>query len=150
MESDNRFRAKLDDRTRRALVEDVAAGMDLNRAAEKYGVQPPSGWNLVIREAFRVAMRDLGLPGMRADEFLRHRSGGRATGGSVPSYGGRPADQDVGAGGATSLAEAALQAAAALQLLADAARPGPSTPSDNTPADEPQPFGRMVKEKQIN
>ncbi len=122
MESDNRFRPKLDEKARRALVEDVAAGMDLNRAAEKYGVQPPSAWNLVIRAALRLAMKELDLPGMRADEFLRHRAAGQATSGSTPSDGTPPADHDVGPGGPASLAEAALRAATALRRLADAAR----------------------------
>jgi hypothetical protein len=117
---DTRFRPKLDDKQRRALVQEVAAGLDVNRAAEKYGVQPPSVWNLVIRAAFRDAMRDIGLPGMRADEYLRLKAATEALVGNAA--GGAPSQHDTSnAELVRRLKEAAAKAAAALQELATAA-----------------------------
>lgn len=109
------FRHKLNDAERRQVVEEIAAGADVNRAAEKFGITPSSVWSLVYKAAHLKAMRELGLH-LRADEYLRFDADAQVTSSKLGAT-----DHGAAQVGAAPLASAAMEASAALRRLADAA-----------------------------
>jgi hypothetical protein len=116
---ENPFRKKLTEGQRRQVVEDVGGGLQIERAAEKYGISSAAVWNLVYRAAFRELVSEAGLPGLKPHEYLQHRANSaNANGAATPP--GKELNMGV-------MAEAAQAAAAALQRLATviAARQAP-------------------------
>lgn len=110
----------MDPEERRSLVHDVAGGLPVSRAAEKYGISPAAAWNLVNREALRLAFADLGFKGYSADKYLQEVASNEATLASLPQS--RPSQDTSGdAQLPRLLVDAARAAAAALERLAQAA-----------------------------
>jgi acyl-CoA synthetase (NDP forming) len=117
---ENPFRKKLTEAQRRQVVEDVRGGLQIERAAEKYGISSAAVWNLVYRAAFRELVSEAGLPGLKPQEYLQHRANNPNTDGKAT-----PPGKELNLG---AIAEAARAAAAALQRLANLAPPPQAPP----------------------
>jgi len=118
MAEQNPYRQKLTDAQRARVVDEVRRGVQIQRVAEKYGVQSASVWNLVYKAAFRELVMEAGHPGMKPQEYLRHHASSRNSNG--PPSTEASADSESRGMNAGAITEAARAAASALERLAEA------------------------------